>query len=113
MRAGRGAGCVVKPVRPVGVFGSRNLPGLTLASSRSELRMLMSDSACLSDLKKWTCRGSSPIAQDSWARQSGKLFDVDTRPLTQETDAKQIGGAAKSSFRDQLESATQHLTSSL
>src|SRR5277367_5070875 len=77
MRAGRGAGCVVKPVRPVGVFASRNLPGLTLASSRSELRMLMSDSACLSDLRKWTCRGWSPIAHG----QVERALDVDASPI--------------------------------
>src|SRR5947209_8724051 len=87
MREGRGAGCVVKPVRPVGVFGSRNLPGFTLASSRSELRMLMSDSTCLSDLKRWTFRGWSPIAQDSWESSLTSTL----AHLTQEADAKQIG----------------------
>src|SRR4051812_25325206 len=97
MRAGRGAGCVVKPVRPVGVLGSRYLPGLTLASSRSELRMLMTDSAWLPDLKKWTCRNWSPTAHGQFER----ALAVDARPnWRREANAKQIG-CGNSSFRDQ------------
>ena len=41
MRAGRGEGWVVKPVRPVGVFGSRNfLADFTVANRREVGRML-------------------------------------------------------------------------
>lgn len=41
MRAGRGDGWVVKPVRPVGVLGSRNfLADFTVANKREVGRML-------------------------------------------------------------------------
>lgn len=41
MRAGRGEGCVLKPVRPVGMLASRNLlTDLTVAKSCEELLMV-------------------------------------------------------------------------
>jgi hypothetical protein len=103
MRAGRGAGCVVRPARPVGVLASRNVPGLTLASSRSEVRMFRCKPACLAGLCKTTCTGLSQMLQPD----SCELLTSMLGQLVQEAPC-QANRSCRLSFRDQIESAAQH-----
>lgn len=60
--AGRGLGCVVRPVRPVGVFGSRYLDAdFTAAKSREVVRMVSGLGVGFSH-----CVQASDIEFDGW-----------------------------------------------